>query len=144
PPVIGFFAKEEMYLAATAGGWLSVAIVAVLLLGNAALAAVALAVTLRPFMGPVVGTPKSPHEAGLGMLAGPAAFGAAGIAVAFTTAWLAGMLVGPATSAVLGAAVEAHLELGIDLTGIVFWLSVVTWVLAGILFWQLDRTRVFL
>jgi multicomponent Na+:H+ antiporter subunit A len=144
PPVIGFFAKEEMYLAAATGGWASVTIVAVLILGNALIAATALAVALRPFMGPLVSTPKPPHEAGLGLLAGPAVFGAVGIAVAFATAWFAHEIVEPAASAVLGTRVETHMSLGIDLTSIVFWLSVVTWLLGGLVYWQLDRTRMTL
>jgi multicomponent Na+:H+ antiporter subunit A len=144
PPLLGFFAKEEMYLAASTGGWVSIAVVTVLILGNALLVAAALAVALKPFMGPLLPTPKAPHEGPPGMLAGPLLLGALGIAAAFATSWFAATLIGPAVSAISGHAVESHLKLGIDVTSLVFWLSMATWLLGVFFYWQLDRLRTLL
>ena len=72
PPLLGFFAKEEMYLASLSGDWTGIAVLVTLIAGNALMAAAALIVVLRPFMGPFVEVPKHPHEAPIGMLAGPA------------------------------------------------------------------------
>jgi len=144
PPLLGFFAKEEMYYGVVAGDWTSVAVLATLVAGNALMAAAALIVLLRPFMGPFVEVPKQPHEAPFGMLAGPALFGAVGLGAAFATAWFAHYIFGPATSAILGEHVEGHLELKFDLTSIVFWLSIFTWLLGGAICWQADRLRTWL
>jgi multicomponent Na+:H+ antiporter subunit A len=108
------------------------------------LGAVALAVVLRPFMGALIATPKDPHEASLGLLVGPVVLGAVGILAAFSASWLAGTLVGPAATAIASDSVEAHLQLAVDLSGIVFWLSVVTWLVGGLLYWRLDRMRTWL
>jgi len=121
PPLLGFFAKEEMYAAATSGGGETLLVLAVLVAGNALVAAAALAVALRPFMGPFVPVPKSPHEAGPGLLAGPAILGGLGIAAGFATGWLADMLLSPAASAAGGAPVAVHLALGRDFSGLVYW-----------------------
>jgi multicomponent Na+:H+ antiporter subunit A len=144
PPLLGFFAKEEMYLASMAGDWTALAVLATLVAGNALMAAAALVVLLRPFMGPYVEVPKSPHEAPVGMLAGPALFGAAGLGAAFATTWLAHEILGPSASAVLAQSVEGHLELKFDLASLVFWLSILTWLLGGAIYWQSDRLRTWL
>ena len=144
PPLLGFFAKEEMYLASLSGDWTGIAVLVTLIAGNALMAAAALIVVLRPFMGPFVEVPKHPHEAPIGMLAGPALFGAVGLAAAFATYWFAHSIFGPSTSAVLGEHVEGHLELKFDLTSLVFWLSILTWVLGGAIYWQADRLRTLL
>ena len=94
PPLLGFFAKEEMYIAATTGSLSSVVVVAVLILGNGLVGAAGLIVALRPFMGAFATTPKAPHEAPFGMLLGPGLMEIAGLAAGFATAWLAHDLVG--------------------------------------------------
>src|SRR5690606_3937334 len=124
--------------------WAAVAIIAVLVVGNGLLGAVALAVGLKPFMGPYVEPPKAPHEAPLAMLAGPVLFGALGLVLAFTSDWLAASLLAPAGSAIMGAAPRAGLHWGIDVTGLVFWLSVLTWVLGAFAYWRIDRIRTLL
>jgi multicomponent Na+:H+ antiporter subunit A len=144
PPLLGFFAKEEMYLAATQGEWTALAVLATTIVGNALMAAAALVVLVRPFMGPFIEVPKHPHEAPLGMLAGPALFGIAGIAAAFFTAWLAETVLGPAVSAVAGETVEGHLSLKLDVLSLVFWLSILTWGLGVVIYWQADRLRTWL
>ncbi len=145
PPLLGFFAKEETYLAAATGlEWTAVAVLIALLVGNALLAAAALAVTLRPFMGPRLIAPKDPHEAPLGMLVGPGVLGVLGVVAGFATAWFSEMVLGPAATAIADTAIEAHLTLGIDFFGIVFWLSVLTWALGGLIYWRLDQVRTVL
>jgi multicomponent Na+:H+ antiporter subunit A len=141
PPLFGYFAKEEMYRAVATGSAEGAVVVIAMILGNALVAAAGLAVVLKPFMGPYVPGPKAPREGSLGMLAGPAIFGVLGIAVLFATHDVAALLLAPSVSAITGDRVEPHLSFGMALTDLVFWLSVLTWVLAGILYWQLDRSR---
>jgi multicomponent Na+:H+ antiporter subunit A len=144
PPVLGYIAKEEMYLGLAGGDLSGVIVLAVLIAGNGLLGAVALAVVLRPFMGSYLPTPKTPHEASLGLLAGPVALGGLGVLAAFASSWLAHMIVSPAVGSVIGEPIEAHLTTGIDVTSIVFWLSVVTWLVGGLVYWRLDRARTWL
>lgn len=73
PPLFGFVGKELMFeavLSAERFGW-------ILLLSAVASAmmvtAIALVIAIKPFFGPLKETPKAPHEAPLGMLAGPVA-----------------------------------------------------------------------
>jgi multicomponent Na+:H+ antiporter subunit A len=141
PPLIGYFAKEEMYRSVVTGSPESIAVVIAMIVGNALVAAAGLAVALKPFMGPFVPGPKEPHEGPIGMLAGPGVFGALGIAAIFATHEIAELMLAPTVSAIGGHPVEPHLAFGLSVTDLVFWLSVLTWVLAGILYWQLDRAR---
>jgi multicomponent Na+:H+ antiporter subunit A len=141
PPLLGYFAKEEMYLAIADGSWAGVGIIAVLIVGNGLLGAVAFATALKPYMGVYIAPPKPPREGSLGLLAGPVVFGAIGIATSFVTSWFAAIVVAPAASAVADNAIESGLHLGIDLTSIVFWLSVLTWLIGALLYWRLDRVR---
>lgn len=144
PPLVAFFAKEEMYLAFTmADPWSQVTLVA-LIAGNALLGGVALLVMIKPFMGQLLPTPMAPHEAPPAMLAGPLVFGAAGIALGFFPALLGGVLVEPAAAAILGGSIDHHLKFAIDPLSLAFWLSVATWGLAFIAYRQADRARVAL
>ncbi|RZA04725.1 MAG: Na(+)/H(+) antiporter subunit A, partial [Proteobacteria bacterium] len=63
PLTVGYFAKEEMYLALIGGDWTLWLVLAVLVIGNALLAGVALVVMIKPFLGDAVPTPRTPHEA---------------------------------------------------------------------------------
>ena len=144
PLLIGYLAKDEMYLGLAAGGFAGLLLLAVLIVGNALLGAVALTVALRPFMGSALPTPKDPHEASLGLLAGPIVLATVSVFAALATSWLASRIVGPAASAVLGERLDPHLGVGVDVTGAMFWLSVLTWLLAALLFLRLDRLRTLL
>jgi multicomponent Na+:H+ antiporter subunit A len=141
PPLLGYFAKEEMYLALTTGDWTGTAIIVTLILGNGLLGGVALAVGLRPFMGSYLAPPKTPHEASFSLLAGPLVFGALGVAAGFVTQWLVAAFIGPAATAAAGQLVEPHLGFGIDPGSIIFWLSVLTWLIGALVYWRLDRVR---
>ena len=144
PLLLGYFAKDEMYLALNTGVPLDAVLMIVLIAGNGLLGAVGFALALRPFMGPYLAPPKSPHEAPIGMLAGPIVFGVLGAGSIFVAVWLADSLVAPATAAITGVQSEVRLHTQIDPTSIILWLSVLTWLVAAIVFWQLDAIRTLL
>ncbi len=144
PPLLAFFAKEEMYLALASFDAVSIAVLAVLVLGNALMGAVGLAILIRPFMGPAVMTPIAPHEAKAPMLVGPLLLGVLGVALGFVPPLVGEWLVAPGTSAVLGISAYSHLKFAVDLLGAPFLLSVLTWVLAGLIYWKLDALRMLL
>lgn len=144
PPLIGFFAKEEMYAALALGQFESLLALAALVVGNALLGAIGLALLIKPFMGQLLPTPIAPHEAPVAMLAGPIVLGVLGIFLGFVPTLAGQLAVAPATSAILGVEVVTHLTFGVDLLGPAFWLSVVTWVLAIGLFMRLDLARTLL
>jgi multicomponent Na+:H+ antiporter subunit A len=144
PLSIGYFAKEEMYLALTNGSWQGLLVLAVLIAGNAMLAAVALIVMIRPFLGEAVPTPRQPHEAPIAMLVGPILLGAAGIVAGVLPDWLGHDMVTPASTAILGAPVASHLSLGLDFASLLLWLSALTWGLAIVIFRQADTIRTLL
>ena len=144
PPFLGWFAKEEVYLSLdtnSAAAWLSIV---VLLLGNAMLGAVALAFLIRPFFGAQQPPSDKVHEAGFPLWIGPALFGLAGLAVAFVLGAYGDQIVGPMASAINGHAVDAHFGFAVDLAALPVWLSIGTWALAGLIYWQLDAIRAML
>lgn len=144
PMTLGYFAKEEMYLGLLAWNWHELAVMVVLLAGNGALAGIAMIVLVRPFLGPVLPTPKTGNEAPLAMLIGPIALGAAGIVMAVMPGWLGAALLAPGVSAILGAPAASHLSLAIDVTSPLLWLSIATWGLGILAFQQSTRLRVVL
>ncbi|ODT66576.1 MAG: Na(+)/H(+) antiporter subunit A [Pelagibacterium sp. SCN 63-23] len=144
PLTIGYFAKEEMYLGLVGGDWANIAVLLVLIAGNAMLAGVALLVMIRPFLGEAVPTPKKPHEAPIAMLAGPMLLGAAGVIAGLLPDWLGHDVLAPAASAILGRPVESHLTLALDFTSLLLWLSALTWALGVVVYRQADAIRTLL
>jgi multicomponent Na+:H+ antiporter subunit A len=144
PPLVAFFAKEEMYLAFALGDAEALITLLALVVGNALLGGIALVVLIRPFMGQLMPTPIAPHEPKPAMLAGPLVLGAAGIALGFFPGQLGDLLVAPAVASILGGQVNGHLKFGFDPLGLPFWLSVGTWVLAFLAFRQADMGRTVL
>ena len=144
PPLVSYLAKEEMYLALLDNGWQSLVVLAIMVIGNALLSAVALAVVIKPFMGQFVPVPKDPHEAPPAMLVGPLLFAGLGVLLGLLTGWLSGTVLAPAVSAMAGVPVDPHLALVVDPLTPVFWLSVATWGLGLLLFVQLDTIRTLL
>jgi len=144
PPLVAFFAKEEMYLAFATGDAGALTALAVLVVGNALLGGVALVVMIRPFMGQLLPTPIAPHEAKPAMLAGPLVLGAAGILLGFFPGQFGDLVVAPAVASILGGEVNGHLSFGFDPLSLMFWLSVATWVLAFVAFRFADRGRMVL
>ncbi|MDV3251589.1 DUF4040 domain-containing protein [Devosia sp. BK] len=135
PLTLGYFAKEEMYLAVTGGDFGMLAVLLVLVIGNALLAGVGLIVMIRPFLGDVVETPKAVHEAPIAMLAGPILLGGVGVVLGLLPDWLGHDVLAQAGSAILGQGIESHLSLALDITSPLLWLSAITW-LAAILVFQ--------
>lgn len=144
PLTLGYFAKEEMYLGLLSGQWRDIAVLVVLLAGNGLLAGVAMLVLVRPFLGPVLPTPKQAHEAPIAMLAGPLVLGAASIVAAVSTDWLGQTLLEPGAGAILGEAVTSHLTLAINPASPIFWLSIATWALGYLVYRQAATLRTLL
>jgi multicomponent Na+:H+ antiporter subunit A len=141
PLTLGYFAKEEMYLGLLSWQWPDIATLAVLVAGNALLAGVAMLILIKPFLGPVLPTPKSAHEAPIAMLVGPIVLGAASIVAAVMPEWLGHTLLAPGTLAILGEAVSSHLSLAINPTSAILWLSVATWALGYLVYRQTAAMR---
>jgi multicomponent Na+:H+ antiporter subunit A len=144
PPLIGYLAKEEMYAALLTDDWQPLLVLAVLIVGNALLAGIAVAVVIKPFMGTLVPLPKEPHEASIGLLAGPAVFAILGILAGFVTTWVGSTIIAPAASSASGVSIEDHLALHLNPLDPLFWLSVLTWLLGGLVYWKLDLIRTLL
>lgn len=143
PPFIGWFAKEEIYTGAGSDPAAYLPLV-VMVVGNALIAVVALVLLVRPFFGSDRTTPQAPHEGPFGMWLAPAILGLAGFSVVFVLAATGEFLLAPAASAISGRAVESHLALAINIADPAVWLSVLTWVIAGLVYWQIDRLRLLL
>lgn len=141
PLTVGYFAKEEMYLALVGGDWLMLLVLAVLVVGNALLAGVALIVMIRPFLGDALPTPKNAHEAPVVMLAGPILLGGVGVVAGLLPDWLGHDVLAPGATAILGYAVEPHLKLALDLASPLIWLSALTWLLGIVGFRQAHAIR---
>lgn len=144
PPALAFFAKEEMYLDLFSPHWQHLSVLAVLVAGNALLAAVGALVVIKPFLGPATSTPKPAHEGSLGLLIGPVLLGVAGIAAALLVDWFGHTVLEPAASAILNEPVASHLTWAIDLSKPVVWLSVATWGLAVLAYRQASTIRTLL
>jgi multicomponent Na+:H+ antiporter subunit A len=144
PPMLGYLAKEEAYAALSYGDVWGIVTIAALVIGNALLGAVALAMAIRPFMGALKPTPKPPHEGGFALWIGPALFGLLGFAVLFAVGTYGELIVAPMASSIVGHALESHLTFAADLTHLPIWLSVTTWVLATAIYLRLDWIRVTL
>ncbi len=144
PATLGFFAKEEMYLDLVVMEPTAIAVLLALVLGNALLGGVGLIVMIRPFLGATVATPKAAHEAPVAMLAGPILLGAAGVVAALLIDWFGHDLMAPAATAVAGLGVESHLSWNINFASPALWASVVTWLLAVLIYRQADSLRTLL
>lgn len=144
PLTLGYFAKEEMYLGLLDLQWPDIAVLAVLLAGNAMLAGVAMLILVKPFLGPVMPTPKSAHEAPVAMLVGPIVLGAASIVAAVMTDWLGRTLLEPGTAAILGEPASSHLTLAINPASPLLWLSIATWALGYLVYRQAAAIRTLL
>ncbi|SFU83660.1 putative monovalent cation/H+ antiporter subunit A [Halomonas korlensis] len=139
PPMLGFLGKELMFESVL--GASDYRFVILLLAFTAAFLTLAVAaiVALRPFLGTLRETPKVPHEAPLGMLAGPALLAALSLLTGLAPGMLDG-LVG-ATTASLGATdSNVHLALwhGFNLPLL---LSLLSLALGALAFRHWDRLR---
>jgi multicomponent Na+:H+ antiporter subunit A len=138
PPLLGYLAKEEMYAALNTGEAWGVAVVVVMVVGNALLGAIGLVIGFRPFMGELKQTPHPPHEGGFSLWIGPVLFGLAGFAVLFAVTTYGEMVLAPMASSIAGVPLEGHLGFAFDLNALPLWLSIATWALAIVIAWRFD------
>ncbi len=141
PPLTGYIAKEEMYAALTHGDVQGMVTIAAMVVGNALLGAVGLAIMIRPFMGALKPTPLAPHEGDFSLWIGPALLGLAGLAVMFAVSSYGALLLAPMAASIVGEPVESHLGYAVDFAALPVWLSVATWLLAIVIYLRLDWIR---
>lgn len=141
PPFLGWFAKEEIYATLGRGDVVTIAVLVVAVIGNAAFGAVALLLAVDPFMGALKPTPLPPREGSFPLWIGPALFGLFGLAVVFAVPLYGDQILAPMASAIVGVPLESHLSLLPEFTGLPLLLSLATWVLAGIVYWRVHRIR---
>ena len=111
-PLFGFVAKELLFESVIGAPWIVVAPVALLALASAVLIVAAAAVVgIRPYFGPIVPTPKHPHEAPPALLAGPVTLAALGLLFGLYPALAEHQILAAAAQAVHGAPVELNLAL---------------------------------
>jgi len=140
PPFTGFLAKEALYAGVKLEGAADYAVLGALLLGNALMLAVGLAVAIKPFWGAPRETPKPPHEAPLAMLAGPVALAALGLIIALATHMFNADIMTPLATAIRGipTSVDLHFWAGVNQALI---LSVITILLGLVVVWRYDSVR---
>lgn len=114
PPFVGFVAKELVYEANLQGAvsWLPIAVA---IIANAVMVAVAGVVTVRVFWGPLRPTPKPPHDPPMAMWFGPALLALIGLVLGVVPG-LASGLANAAAQAIMGHPVPAELALWHGLT----------------------------
>ncbi len=141
PLSIGFLAKEEMYLGFVGGDPWAYLIMAAVVIGNALMMAVALAIAVLPFIGERTNTPKSPHEGPVAMTAGPVLIGLTALAGGVLTGWLGEVFLVPTGSTVFNAAMHPHLSLVPDFAALPVYVSILTWALGFLFFFKLGEIR---
>ncbi|NBB78098.1 MAG: DUF4040 domain-containing protein [Verrucomicrobia bacterium] len=117
PPMLGFIAKEYLYKAKIAHPDFLLPLLAMTLIANMCLFAVAWLVGFRPFLGQKKETPKTAHEAPWAMRIGPLLLALAGLVFGLNPGLIDQALIAPAKSAVMGASFDVELKLysGINL-----------------------------
>jgi len=130
PLFFGFLAKEEIYAALAGGEAWAVAATLVALVGNALMFAIAFAVGLKPFVGPMGNAPKKAHEGPVLLWLGPLTLALCGLAAALWSPIVHRLFSSPMASAVKGEAVTVTIST-VPHFGLPLALSVLT-VLLGI------------
>ncbi|MCG5493310.1 putative monovalent cation/H+ antiporter subunit A [Ectothiorhodospira variabilis] len=140
-PMFGFVAKELLFEAVLEAPSLS-GLLSLLTVASAILVvAVAAVVGIKPYWGPRVETPKTPHhEAPPAMLAGPAVLASLGLLFGVGVAMVDRGLLSAAAGAVYGSPVETYLSLwhGFNLP---LMLSLLSLVLGLTIYFNWDRFR---
>ncbi|WP_111413255.1 putative monovalent cation/H+ antiporter subunit A [Billgrantia lactosivorans] len=139
PPLLGFVGKELMLESALGAEHYRLPVVVLAFVASFLTLAVAAIVALRPFFGTLRRTPRTPHEAPPGMLAGPALLAALSLLLGLAPGRLDDLVM--ATVAGLGAVDhEVHLSLwhGINLPLL---LSLASLVLGLAVWHRWDRLR---
>ena len=140
PPFIGFLAKEEIYLGILDTSISSWIITGVAIIGNGLMLTIGLVVALKPFLGPKIKTPVSPHEAPLLMLAGPVILSTLGLLCAIFGEWVSGNLIGPAVSSITGHSIELQIQLGLHFN-MPLLLSAITVAFGVLIYLNVDKAR---
>ncbi len=110
PPTLSFIGKE-MLLEATLREPASLALTPFAVLGGAFFVTVAGIVGVRPFFGEARPTPKPAHEAGVGLLLGPAVLAILALLLGLAPDLIGGWTISAAVSAILGRVETVHLAL---------------------------------
>lgn len=137
PPFIGFISKEYLFEAQLESGW-NAAPVAVAVLVNAVMVAVAGVVSLRPFLLGRDKISRVHHGETPGLLAGPLILALAGIVMGLAPGLVAARLIGPAAGALYGQPIDTSFALWHGLTPMLL-LSALVVALGIVLAWQWDR-----
>jgi multicomponent Na+:H+ antiporter subunit A len=140
PLFLGFVAKEEIYAATSVGDISATALIAVAIVGNALMFAIAFMVGLKPFLGQGGDMPKKPHEGPALLWIGPLCLALLGLAAGLFPHALHAAISSPMASAVAGTFLEVKAS-GIPHIGVPLYLSVAT-IALGIAVYRLqDRLR---
>ncbi|MEI2297615.1 putative monovalent cation/H+ antiporter subunit A [Ensifer sp. MJa1] len=142
PPFFGFLAKEEIYYALSGFDLRSMIFAALAILGNALMFAVAFAVALKPFVGPRIETPQTPHDAPILLWLGPALLSVKGLTAAFLAGLTHELVSTPMASAIAGAPRTVTISIIPDI-GLPLALSLATVALGALFYLNLDRLRAF-
>ncbi|WP_437437277.1 putative monovalent cation/H+ antiporter subunit A [Shinella daejeonensis] len=146
PPFFGFLAKEEVYAALSGGSLRALAFTAAAVVGNGLMIAVAFAVALKPFLGPVVMAPGSRHEAEnlheapLLLWFGPLALAVKGLAIGIFAGFTHAVLTSPLASAIAGKP-ETVSASAVPHVGAALVLSLVTLAFGVLVYLGLARAR---
>ena len=140
PPFVGFLAKEGIYEALATGSFVATVFLILAIIGNALMFAVGFGVGLKPFIGEKTETPNHAHEGPALMWLGPVVLGAAAFLAAVFAHSFNAHFSGPMASAVAGEPVSIHLSL-IPHIGVPLALSVLTVVIALVVYWRLSSAR---
>lgn len=144
---VGFYGKEEIYKIITSGNPMDVLVVLVAIVGNALMLVVGMAIAVKPFFGPAIETPLSPHEGPPSLIVGSLVLGILGIGGGLMIVEFGDYFAIPAAQAMLGESIEGHLHSLLDfayLNWALLTLSAITWGLGLFVFFFLDQTRALL
>jgi multicomponent Na+:H+ antiporter subunit A len=140
PPLLGFIGKELLYEAKTQAPRAAEVILALGVLSNVLLVAVAGSAGIRPFFGRRRETPRLPHEAPLSLWLGPALLAVVGLFIGLFPDTIAPTLVAPAVAAVRAEPTEVRLQLWHGVNPVLL-LSAFTLVFGVATYFLRDRLR---
>jgi len=139
PPFGGFIAKELVFEAKLADGWLWLAL-GVGVLVNAALVAVALVAAMRPFFQAPPRPFEHVHHETVGLWLGPAVLATCGVVLGLFPGIVNATLLAPALEALTGQPQDAYLKLWHGLTPMLA-LSGLAIGLGALLFWKWEQVH---
>jgi len=140
PPLFGFVAKELMFEAVLGSSALLTYLVVLALASAAFVIAVAAIVALKPFYGVLKATPKTPHEAGWPMLAGPVVLASLSLLLGILPGMAGVYLVQAASSAVAGEPIAVNLYLWHGINAPLL-MSLASLAVGALIFWRWDGFR---